>query len=116
MHEWNMIPWKFPVDGMNGSDFKGKTVGPVHFETVGMFSTRLPKRSLSGLSQDQHKHQSKKATYHTFDIYYFSQNHKQTFTDDHALPFNSCRNNRSSRNVDAKTISDPKADVHLYYD
>ena len=23
------------VDGMNGSDFRGKTVGPVCFETVG---------------------------------------------------------------------------------
>ena len=25
----------FPVDGMNGSDFRGETVGPVCFETVG---------------------------------------------------------------------------------
>ena len=23
MHGWNMIPWKFPVDRMNGSDFRG---------------------------------------------------------------------------------------------
>ena len=31
MHGWNMIPWNFPVDGMNGSDFRGKTVGPFFF-------------------------------------------------------------------------------------
>ena len=31
MHGWNMIPWKFPVNGMNGSNFWGKTVGPGSF-------------------------------------------------------------------------------------
>ena len=28
MHGWNMIPWKFPVDGMDDA------VGPVYFETA----------------------------------------------------------------------------------
>ena len=37
MHGWNIISWKFPVDGMNGSNFRGKTVVPVHFETVGTY-------------------------------------------------------------------------------
>ena len=39
MHGWHMIPWKFHVDGMNVSDFRGKTVGPVLFETVGKLGT-----------------------------------------------------------------------------
>ena len=34
MHGWNMVPGKFTVDGMDGSDFRGKTVGPVYFETA----------------------------------------------------------------------------------
>ena len=33
MHGWNMILWKYTVDEMDGSDFRGKTVGPVYFET-----------------------------------------------------------------------------------
>ena len=37
MHGWNMTPWKSQVDGMNGLDFRGKTVGPVYFETVGIY-------------------------------------------------------------------------------
>ena len=36
MDGWNMIPWEFPVNGMNGSDIRGKTVGPVHFERIDM--------------------------------------------------------------------------------
>ena len=36
MHGWNMTPWEFQVYSMNGSDFRGKTVGPVCFETVGI--------------------------------------------------------------------------------
>ena len=35
MHGWNMTPWKFQVYSMNGSDFRGKTVGPVCFERAG---------------------------------------------------------------------------------
>jgi len=36
MHEWNRT---FQVDGMNVLDFRGKTVGPVCFETVGIRQT-----------------------------------------------------------------------------
>ena len=28
---WNMTSWQFQLDGMNGLDFRGKTVGPVSF-------------------------------------------------------------------------------------
>ena len=35
MNGWDMTPWKFQVYSMKGSDFRGKRVGPVCFETVG---------------------------------------------------------------------------------
>ena len=36
-HAWmNMTPWKRQVDGMNSLDLRGKTVGQVYFETVGI--------------------------------------------------------------------------------
>jgi len=35
MHGRNMTPWVFKVGGMSGLDFRGKSEGPVYFETVG---------------------------------------------------------------------------------
>jgi len=36
-HGWNMIPWEFQVDWMNGLDSLGKTRGPVYFEMACIF-------------------------------------------------------------------------------
>ena len=41
MHGWNMTPWKFQVYSMNGSDFRGKTMAPVCFETVGIYADKV---------------------------------------------------------------------------
>ena len=41
IHGWNMTPWKFQLYSMNGSDFRGKTVGQVCFETIGILKNAI---------------------------------------------------------------------------
>ena len=58
-HGWNMIPWKWQVHSMNVSDFRGKTVGPVCFETVGIDYANYISIFKKSKGLDRHKGYSK---------------------------------------------------------